>query len=337
MSGLLPRLLAIDQDEVKFARRGFSCARPHIRERLEHVGQVFLEGYHAALEPGEEEHLVFRLNQIAAEHRGFAYEGAAMALTLLDGVSLDGVSPRSKWKRLSRFVAGPGRRHIYMVYVGAGWALARLRWLRRRIEGVLRAFHPVLGSLAIDGYGFHEGYFHHQRACRTAIPHLSEAGCHVFYQGLGRSLWFVQGADVRAIASTIATFAQQFQGDAWSGIGLACAYAGGLDPAELEELCWHAAAHRTALAQGAAFAATARQLAGNPAPHTELTCAKLCGISPAQAAALCDQTFSHLAGRNSFSYQAWRQLVQRNLPSSSHAPWQNNSHDFLQPASSKVH
>jgi hypothetical protein len=220
-----------------------------------------------------------------------------------------------------------------MVYVGAGWAFARLPWLRWRIEAVIRAFHPVLGWLMIDGYGFHEGYFHHQ----TAVPHLSETGCHVFYQGLGRSLWFVLGADVRVIAKTIAAFAPQFQGDAWSGIGLACAYAGGLGPAELEELRWRAAAHHTALAQGAAFAAKARQLAGNPAPHTELTCAKLCGIGPAEAAALCDQTLSYLAGRNSSSYQAWRELVQKNLSFSSPAPWQINFHGLLQPASSKVH
>ena len=264
MSGFLPRLLTIDQGEVKFARRGFSCARPHVRERLEHVGRVFLQGYHAALQTRDEEHLAFRLNQIAAEHRGFAYEGAAMALTLLDGIS-----PVRGWKRLSRFVAGPGQRHIYMVYVGAGWALARLPWLRWRIEAVLRAFHPVLGWLVVDGYGFHQGYFHHQHASRVAVPHLSETGSHVFYQGLGRSLWFVQGADVRAIATTIAAFARQFQDDAWSGVGLACAYAGGMDSAEVEELCWYAAAHRSALAQGVAFAATARHLAGNPAPHTE--------------------------------------------------------------------
>ena len=88
------------------------------------------------------------------EQRGFAYEGAAMALALLDHVL--------PWRRnrLARFIRGPARDHIYMAHVGAGWALARLR------RGTNRYFHkldPLLRWLAMDGYGFHEGYFHWQR------------------------------------------------------------------------------------------------------------------------------------------------------------------------------
>src|SRR5579872_40273 len=305
---LLHPLLKIDPREVEFARRGFTCSRPAIRERLEDVGRVFLQGYHAALEQGDQEHLAARLNHVGAGHEGFAYEGAAMALVLLDGMN-----PWKQWLRFSSFVAGPGRRHIYMLYVGAGWACARLPWLRARIESVICKLDPVLGWLVIDGYGFHEGYFHWRARLQPRISRLSAGARHVFYQGLGRSLWFVTGADSSSITRTISAFAPQFHADAWSGVGLGCAYAGGMNRDELEELRGYAASHSTALAQGAAFAAKARQQAENPTLHTELACEVLCGMSTEQAAALCDQSFEQTASLHPDAYQRWRGLLQKEL------------------------
>jgi enediyne biosynthesis protein E3 len=318
----LPLLLKIDQREVMFTRRGFSCVKPQARERLERIGRVFLHGYHSALEQSDQEALVAQFDQINAEHRGFAYEGAAMALTLLDGMT-----PGGKWKRLSRFVAGPAKRHIYMLYVGAGWACARLPWLRLRVESVIRKFHPVLGWLTLDGYGFHEGYFHWQAGPHHKIFRLSQDARHVFYQGLGRSLWFIAGADVRAIVRTIATFPGEFHNDAWSGVGLGCGYAGGVDRAELVELRRHAGTHRAALAQGAAFAAGARRLAENPAAHTELVCAVFCGVSAERAAALCDQTCEQTTGLSSCPYQKWRELLQKTFSLESA---ETDAHESLQ-------
>src|ERR1051325_4381024 len=109
----LNKLLSIDIREVTFARRGFSRARPEIRDRLEHVGSVFLVGYHAALQLDAPEALRERLERVELEYRGFAYEGAAMALTLCDAVL-----PRST--RFQEFMEGEGKRHIYMLHVGAG-------------------------------------------------------------------------------------------------------------------------------------------------------------------------------------------------------------------------
>jgi len=332
MFGFVHQLLQIDQREVGFARRGFTCSRPAIRERLENAGKVFLQGYHAALQQRNQDELAARLNQIEAEHQGFAYEGAAMALTLLDGIS-----PWKKWKRFSRFVAGPGKRHVYMVHVGAGWACARLPWLRRQIESVIYNFHTVLGWLAIDGYGFHEGYFHWRTPLQPKVSKLSDNAGHVFYQGLGRSLWFIDGAEPRAIARTISTFAPQFHSDAWSGVGLGCAYAGGLNRPELEELRRHAAPHGAALAQGAAFAAGARRLAGNPAHQTELACRVLCGMSAEQAADLCEQTLKQTASPDLCSYQEWRALLQRTLSLVSQAGEAGDSNESLQLAVPKIY
>jgi len=315
----LNKLLSIDAREVAFARRGFPSSRPEVQDRLEHVGTIFLLGYHAALQENEPEALTGTLEQVASEYRGFAYEGAAMGLALRDGML-----PGSM--RLTEFIAGPGKRHIYMLHVGAGWACARLPWLRWRIDKFIRRFDPVLRWLVLDGYGFHEGYFHFNTPQSVAVNRLSADARHVFYQGFGRSLWFVHGCNFHQIATTISSFPEIYQSDAWSGIGLACAYAGGARTAELEDAVSLAGCFTSALAQGAAFAAKARQLAGNEMPHTAEACEVLAGISGAQAALLCDRALAQVDKNSSSPYQQWRELIQ-NYFSSSRNPVRGNSHD----------
>jgi enediyne biosynthesis protein E3 len=149
---------------------------------------------------------------------------------------------------------------------------------------------------------------------------------HVFYQGLGRSLWFVHGCDCHQILKTISSFPALYQGDAWSGIGLACAYAGGVQAADMEEAMSLAGRFDSALAQGAAFAAKARQLAGNEAAHTEQACAVLAGVRAEQAAALCDRALAQINKNSSSPYQQWRELLQ-NYFSSTRNPLRGNSHE----------
>jgi enediyne biosynthesis protein E3 len=300
------RFLKIDEREVEFSRRGFSCANPQIQARLENVGRNFLCGYHAALEIKDLNALAERLEQVEFEQRGFAYEGAAMGLVLLDGFF-----PRKQ--RFQAFLHGEGKRHIYMLHVGAGWAYARLPWLQSRIETSIRKLDPVLCWLVIDGFGFHQGYFHGPAALRSCGSHFSEAARHVFYQGLGRSLWFLHGANPFEISQTIRTFDPKHHADAWSGIGIACAYAGGLTAHEIEELRRCAEEFKAALGQGAAFAAKARLLAGNPGAHTQAACEILCGITTDKAAALCDETLTQVDKLGRCPYQQWRKLLQESL------------------------
>jgi len=318
MLPILNKLLSIDGREVTFARRGFSSAKSEVRERLEYVGIVFLIGYHAALQENHPDGLSEKLKRVELEYRGFAYEGAAMALALRDAIV-----PGSA--RLAEFMAGAGKQHIYMLHVGAGWAYARLPWLRRRMETVIRRFDLLLRWLVLDGYGFHQGYFHFKAPLRSALDRLSIGARHVFYQGLGRSLWFVHGCDPYQISETISSFPALYQCDAWSGIGLACAYAGGAALPDQQELVTLAGRCHSALAQGAAFAAKARQLAGNQAAHTEQACAVLAGVNAEQAAALCDRALPQVNRDCSSPYQQWRELVQNYLLSA-RSPLQADSH-----------
>src|ERR1019366_7282690 len=132
-----------------------------------------------------------RLERVELADRGFAFEGAAMALALRDMLL-----PGSR--TLTALMRGHGSRHVYMLHIGAGWALARLPW-RPRIENAIQSFDPLLRWLVVDGFGFHEGYFH-WRDDEPPVPPagLTREGLHAFDQGLGRALWFKQCGDPEA-------------------------------------------------------------------------------------------------------------------------------------------
>jgi len=306
-AGALKRaLFGIAPEETSFARRGFRGGTAEIRERLEGVGRGFVAGYHAALEERGPEALAGRIDaELERERRGFAYEGAGMALALLDTVT------PGRRDRLARFLAGPGDPHTYLIHVGAGWVLARLPL---SVERLLARFDPVLGWLALDGYGFHEGFFRWPKSVgRREVPRKVRGYARRgFDQGLGRSLWFVEGADVERIPRTVATFPASRQGDLWAGVGLACAYAGGPGRGQIEALLRSSGEHAPGLAQGIAFAAEARHKAGNLAPHTELACETVWGRSAREVAELTLQLSGGLpAGRpEEPAYEVWRRRIQ---------------------------
>ena len=297
------RIFGISPEEPSFERRGFVPGRPEARRRLESIGGVFLQGYHAALEEEEFAGLARRLDRTPAEARGFAYEGAAMGLSLLDLLT--------PWNsgRWGAFLRGHAGAHIYMQHVGLGWAFARLR---RNIQAYLVRLDPLLCWLAVDGYGFHEGYFHSRRYTRegAAPKGLSGYALRAFDQGLGRSIWFSSGADVQRVAAVISALPEGRRADLWSGVGLACTYAGSTDRAGVETLCSAAAGHRAELAQGAAFAAKTRQRAGNPAPHTERACRIICGTSADEAAEVTDIHLKGLSDEGSTpAFECWRRRI----------------------------
>jgi hypothetical protein len=111
--------------------------------------------YHAALLDDDPERLAEYLNRnLESEYLGFAFEGAGMGLAIADFLHPFRAS------RLQAFLDGPARPHDYIVSIGAGWAWARLPL---RVERAAARMDPLLRWLAIDGYGFHQGFFHGRR------------------------------------------------------------------------------------------------------------------------------------------------------------------------------
>src|SRR5205823_68754 len=111
MTAIAKSFFSISLEECRFSRRGFWSGNTMAREHLESVGEAFLTGYNLALEGKEQLHLAELLNSLRAEFRGFAFEGAAMAMTILDSLM--------PWRpsRVLEFLQGVGWRHRYMVHV----------------------------------------------------------------------------------------------------------------------------------------------------------------------------------------------------------------------------
>ena len=300
-------ILGISTDEVRLSRRGFfdgNGAGP----RLERVGESFLQGYHLALRFNQTAELILALDAAEPEWRGFVYEGAAMSLSLQDRL----IWRRDRWDSL---LSAAGERHAYMLHVGAGWTIARLPWLRRSILTVIETYDPLLRWLVIDGFGFHEGYFSYKRYSAGQIPgHLPGYGRNAFDQGFGRSLWFVHGASADRVASAIQSLPAERQPDLWSGVGLACAYAGAASEQELTRLRDSSGQFAPNLAQGVAFAAKARHRAGNLASHTEMACRLICGMPAIEAAAVTDEALHNLPADGDVpAYEIWRRRIQTRL------------------------
>jgi enediyne biosynthesis protein E3 len=179
---------------------------------------------------------------------------------------------------------------------------------------------PVLRWLALDGYGFHQAFFQTVRwVSERWRPQRYRAwpGPNADYahnavdQGIGRALWFINGANPHAVASCIAGFEPSRHNDLWSGAGLASVYAGGVDAGTLTTFRELAGQYRPALAQGAAFAAKTRLMTGLVVPHTELAVKTHCEMPVQEAAAIVDEIGAALPpdGRLT-SYEVWRQRIQ---------------------------
>ncbi|MGD0602495.1 MAG: DUF1702 family protein [Streptosporangiaceae bacterium] len=311
------RILTPNIRETKLATRGFHEKSPEARARLERVGEMFLTGYALAAEARSAAEAEEGLEKLPWEFRGFAYEGAGMGYAVRDGLPFGG-----RWVREG--LEGRGNEHIYMVYVGVGWAMARLprfRWAK----ATAALTDPVLRWLALDGYGFHQAYFHTDKYVRgqyqePRFPWPPEGPAwyanRAIDQGIGRATWFVCGTDPNLVADTLDAFDASRRADLYSGAGLAATYAGGVDEAELRVFLERGKPYLPQIAQASAFAATARVRAGLVTPHTELAARVICGTTPEGAARICDKNLprpSEGSADQVPAFELWRQHVAANL------------------------
>jgi SagB-type dehydrogenase family enzyme len=302
------RIFLPDQSEVTFERRGWTAVEPTRQANLEKVGRKFLEGFEYGMAGRQLADIESSLETVEPAFRGFAYEGCAMALAVRDGIRPTG----RHWVR--DLLASRGANHVYMAYIGVGWAMARLPKLRWR---AIEPHDPLLRWLALDGYGFHQAYFRTQQYVwgqrQDRIPGWEPHwyASRVADQGMGRALWFVNGSDVQRVASTIEAFPQSRRGDLWSGASLASVYAGGADAGELSDMVRLAGPYRSYAAQGAAFAAKARLLAGLVTPGTELGVKVHCDMSVEEAAAVTDEAIDGLPSDEGDTprFEIWRERI----------------------------
>jgi hypothetical protein len=311
---LRKRFLAPSLASVGFAERGFPVTPTDATARLEAVPQAVVCGFEWAIEGASLWELERRLALIEPEQRGFAYEGATMGYSILDAM------PGGGRNRTRELLEGPARPHIFLTYIGIGFAMARLpRPLWKNILPELTgvAYHPVMSWLAVDGYGFDRAYFDtekwvEQQADPVPYPWAGrpEYFGRAFDQGVGRALWFINGGDAGAVAAAVGRFAEHRRADLWSGVGLAATFAGGASQYQLGMLRRSSGKHYDHLALGVVFAVKARTYSAYVPPHTHLAAGVLTDMSVQRAQSIADGTEAADGDDGPEPpYELWRQRI----------------------------
>ncbi|MFI5845718.1 DUF1702 family protein [Catenuloplanes sp. NPDC051500] len=318
--GSLRRLaLAPSLRSVTFAARGFPVTETAATRRLEAIPEAVICGFEWGIDTRDQWELERRLELVEPEMRGFAYEGATMACTVLDAMAA------GRGHRARDLLSGPAVPHTFLTYIGIGFAMARLpRPLWRTVLPDLTGtpYYPTMSWLAVDGYGFDRAYFDTatvvtaQRPLRP-YPWLGRADYfpHAADQGIGRALWFIHGGIAPDVAAAVGRFSAPRRADLWSGVGLAATFAGGCDPAGLAALRRDAGPHHAQLALGAVFAAKARAFSGHEPAHTAGAVGALTGLSVPEAVALADEatTISASGPDGPPEYEVWRAGIRRHF------------------------
>lgn len=307
--------------KVSFEARGFPVTASAATARLEAIPQTVVCGFEWGIDARSMWEVERRLDIVEPELRGFAYEGVTMAFTVLDAMG------PGRGARTRDLLTGPGQPHIFLAYIGIGFAMARLpRPLWKKVLPDLSgsSFYPTMTWLAVDGYGFDRAYFDtpslvDRQRIPPAYPWLGspEYFPRAVDQGIGRALWFIHGAQVTAVAAAVGKFASSRQADLWSGVGLAAAFAGGAEADALTWLCQAAGEHACQLFQGAVFAATARAYSGVVPEHTNAAVLALTGLPVSDAVTLGVQTSVETsASRSTPAYELWRQNIRSHFTAS---------------------
>jgi len=310
LSGTIRRaLFGLPLAEVEGATRGFRPGAPETRARLDRIAKCVVHSYNLGLETGDPDRLVFLLDLVEPELQGFAYEGGAMGMLTSDLFGIGG-------DRLRHFADGPAGHHAYMSYVGAGLALGIFH---RDPQAYMRRLDPFTRWLVLNGYGFSHGFFQTERTVsrQVAPRELTGLALRSYDAGLGRALWFVDAGEPAALLQTVEGFPADRQPSLWAGIGLACAYASGIDRQQIVALRRASGSHRPWLAQGAIMAAHTRQVAGNTAPHVDLACELICDMDALQAHQLAERAMVGLRGQDKlgerFAWDVWLERLRQGL------------------------
>jgi hypothetical protein len=303
--------LAPSLASVTFAARGFPVTPSPAADRLEMIPQTVVCGFEWAMESRDQWELERRLDMVEPELRGFAYEGATMALTVLDSVH---------GHRTRDLLLGPGQPHILLSYIGIGFAMARLpRPLWKKVVPDLTGspFYPTMSWLAVDGYAFDRAYFDTRRWVdeqQVPVPYPWEGSPDYFLravdQGIGRALWFIHGGVPDDVANAVYRFAQPRQADLWAGVGLAATFAGGTSRDGFARLREQAGPYAPDLAVGVVFAATARQAATFVPEHSETAAVAMIGMSTMDAVVLAGRVHPEPdPSVRTPHYEQWRQRI----------------------------
>ncbi|MFI2008383.1 DUF1702 family protein [Streptomyces jumonjinensis] len=319
MGSLRRLVMAPSLRDVSFAGRGFAVPETAATRQLESIPQAVVTGFEWGVDARDLWEIERRLSLVDPEVQGFSYEGATMAFVIRDAMG------PGRGRRTRELLTGAGRRHIFLNYIGIGFAMARLpRVLWKKVMPELDGedFYPPMSWLAVDGYGFDRAYFDTDRYVRDQrldTPYGWDGHPGYFRravdQGIGRALWFIDGARTDHVAAAVNAFAVERRPDLWAGVGLAATFAGCSTAADLAALRESAGDLRGHVAQGSVFAAKARHFSGAVPEHTRSALHALASITVETAALLADDCAPPAEREGEIpTYELWRRAVRGKLP-----------------------
>jgi hypothetical protein len=267
-------------------------------QKTEEIRSVFLETQLFYAKHDDLPALIEYLENTEKEFSSIAYESASMAIALKD---FENETFPHEWLL---FANGPAAAHQAQVYVGLGWAIAKFNFpFLTAIENLHSRFYFRIA----DGCGYYDGSFKTRRTVTNQeLPvYLPAATLPIYDQGIGRSIWYTEKADIHKIRSKIETFVNSRHADLWRGVGIAVAYVGGCDDADLKTLLKYASTNAVQLACGAALAARSRTMANTMTEDTD-RCSRLWFTLIADGAAIANEDV----------YCNWIKQIEENLSNS---------------------
>jgi enediyne biosynthesis protein E3 len=236
-------------------------------QKTEAIKTVFLETQLFYAKHDDLPALIIYLANTEKEFSSIAYESASMAIALKN---FEADTFPHEWLL---FASGAAAAHHAQVYVGLGWAIAKFNF---PFLTAVKKLDPRFYFRIADGCGYYDGSFKYRRTITNKeLPvYLPTAAMPMYDQGLGRSIWYTEKADIHKMCSRVETFAAIRHADLWRGVGIAVAYVGGCDDADLKTLLQLATINGFQLACGAALAARSRTKANTMTADTN-RCSRL--------------------------------------------------------------
>ncbi|WP_170215950.1 DUF1702 family protein [Asanoa ferruginea] len=305
------RLTTRDPQFLRRVTTDFPFADEAAAQRTVDIATTFLVGYNLIAGGADAPAARDRATEVPRFFRPFYFEGAAMGFgpfALRTGGGLGGFED---------FARALSPATVYQNYVGFGWWLGTFyRGRAGRVARVVAELDPRYGLLCYEGIGFRQGFMSGGRRTRpTDIRRGDVPATHVWYQGYGRSLWFVHMGDTAAAARSALRVPEPYVGDCISGLGTGVAFSW-LDRAADYARFYQAVPERfrAEFDQGLSFGWEARQLADRELFDASLRCL------PAPVVADVDERVGDVhevrdalvaAGDHTDFYNAWRRGVVR--------------------------
>jgi len=273
--------------------------------RIEKIKSIFQEAKEFWSSEKNLDVLIDYLESTENEFRSIAYEGASMAIALMD---LEQKNTLNVWYTFN----DRADKHTAQTHAGLGWAFAQQN---RSALPFLDNLAPLLRFRILDGCGYYDGIFRQRQSVKgQKFPEeLNKTMLQAYDQGIGRSLWYASKGDVKKLEELISFFQSDRHAALWIGIGIAASYVGGCNETLLNTLWLSSQKYQAQLAIGATLAARARVQANAITHDVELACRIWCRSSAQEALLLTIEAEPDSSVNANEAYFLWLTQIENKL------------------------